>query len=312
MKLLTKETRWNGGETVVALGMFDGVHEGHAQLIRRANHLAALYDLSSVVLTYDAHPLSVLAPEKAPRALSTRAEKVAQIARLRADALVLRPFTAAYAALEPEAFVRQLTDTLHPRHIVIGFNYSFGARGRGTPQLLRELGEKYGFETHIVDAVRVAGDTVSSTRVRAALEAGDVALCTALLGRYYTVSGEIMHGKQLGRTLGFPTANLDWPGMKALPPRGVYAAYAWIEGERYGAALNIGRHPTAPEGAPTLEAHLLDCHQELYGKHMRLELVAFLRGEQKFDSLDALKAQITRDAQNARARLAQEGAHGAE
>ena len=101
MKLLTKETRWNGVETVVALGMFDGVHEGHAQLIRRANHLAALYDLSSVVLTYDAHPLSVLAPEKAPRALSTRAEKVAQIARLRADALVLRPFTAAYAALEP-------------------------------------------------------------------------------------------------------------------------------------------------------------------------------------------------------------------
>lgn len=303
MKLLTQENQWCGGETVVALGMFDGVHEGHAQLIRRANHLAALHDLKSVVLTYDAHPLSVLAPEKAPRALSTREEKVAQIAALRPDALVLRPFTAAYAALEPEEFIRRLAKHLHPRHIVVGFNYSFGARGRGTPDMLRQLGEKYGFETHVMDAVRQCGEPVSSTRVRAALEEGDLPTCTALLGRYYAVSGEIMHGKQLGRTIGFPTANLDWPTHKALPPRGVYAAFAWIEGVRYGAALNIGRHPTAPEGVPTLEAHLLDCDGELYGKHMRLELVSFLRGEQKFESLEALKMQIAQDAQNARAYL---------
>lgn len=304
MKLLTRERQWDGGETVLALGMFDGVHEGHAQLIRQANHLAALYDQSSVVLTYGTHPLSVVAPEKVPRALSTRAEKVVQIARLRPDALVLRPFTAAYAALEPEAFVQRLAECLHPRHIVVGFNYSFGAHGRGTPQLLRALGETYGFETHIMDAVNIGGEPVSSTRVRAALEAGDLPLCTALLGRYYTISGEIMHGKQLGRTLGFPTANLDWPETKALPPRGVYAALAWIEGECYGAALNIGRHPTVPEGAPTLEAHLLDCNRELYGKPMRLELVEFLRGERRFESLDALKAQVATDIRHARERLA--------
>lgn len=305
MKIFTHESQWGGGETVVALGMFDGVHEGHAQLIRRANHLAALYDLESVVLTYVTHPLSVLAPEKAPRALSTREEKVVQIAALKTDALILRPFTKDYAALEPEEFVSRMVRHLRPRHIVVGFNYSFGARGRGTPEMLVQLGKRFGFETHIVDAVSLGGETVSSTRVRTALETGDMALCSALMGRNYTISGVISRGKQLGRTLGFPTANLSWPKHKALPPRGVYAAYAWIEGERYGAALNIGKHPTAPEGEPTLEAHLLDFNGDVYGKHMRLELVKFLRGEVKFESLDALKAQIAQDALDARAALAE-------
>lgn len=305
MKIFTHESQWGGGETVVALGMFDGVHEGHAQLIRRANHLAALYDLESVVLTYVTHPLSVLAPEKAPRALSTREEKVVQIAALKTDALILRPFTKDYAALEPEEFVSRMVRHLHPRHIVVGFNYSFGARGRGTPEMLVQLGKRFGFETHIVDAVSLGGETVSSTRVRTALETGDMVLCSALMGRNYTISGVISRGKQLGRTLGFPTANLSWPKNKALPPRGVYAAYAWIEGERYGAALNIGKHPTAPEGEPTLEAHLLDFNGDVYGKHMRLELVKFLRGEVKFESLDALKAQIAQDALDARAALAE-------
>lgn len=305
MKIITHESRWNGGETVVALGMFDGVHAGHAQLIRHANHLAALYDLESVVLTYGAHPLRVLAPEKAPRALSTREEKAVQIAALKTDALILRPFTKAYAALEPEEFVRRMVKHLHPRHIVVGFNYSFGARGKGTPEMLRALGKRYGFVTHILDAVSMDGETVSSTRVRAALESGDMALCSALLGRHYTISGVIARGKQLGRTLGFPTANLRWPKEKALPLRGVYAAYAWIEGERYGAALNIGKHPTAPEGEPTLEAYLLDFAGDVYGKHMRLELVKFLRGEVKFESLDALKAQIAQDALDARAALSE-------
>lgn len=303
MKLLRHEEQWRGGETVVALGMFDGVHLGHAQLVTRANHLAALHDMQSVVLTYDAHPLAVLAPARAPRALSTRAEKTALISRLRADALIMRPFDAAYASLSPEDFVREMVHALHPRHIVVGFNYTFGYRGSGTPQTLRTLGAQYGFETHVVEAVRICDEPVSSTRVRDALFAGEIALCTRLLGRPYAISGVIAHGKHLGHQLGFPTANLRWPAHKALPPRGVYAAYAHIEGEVYGAALNIGRHPTAPEGEATLEAHLLGTKGDFYGKHMRLELIEFLRGEQKFESLDALRAQIACDVQNTKAHL---------
>lgn len=300
MRLLTREAQWQGGETVVALGMFDGVHLGHAALIRKANALAALHDLHSVVLTYDAHPLAVIHPERVPCALTTREEKVSAIAHLRPDALVMRPFDAPYAALPPEAFVRALCSTLRVRHMVIGFNYSFGAKGAGNPETLLALGGKYGFTTHVVGAVEVDGLPVSSTRIREALSRGDMALCEKLLGRPYSIGGQIVQGKQLGRKLGFPTANLHFPRRKALPPFGVYAAFAWIEKQRYPAVINIGQHPTAPEGQGTIEAHLIDAKEDLYGKSMHLDIKQFLRTEQKFASLDALKAQIAKDTARAK------------
>lgn len=298
MRLLTSQSAWCGTETVLALGMFDGVHEGHAQLIRTANHLAALHDLQSVVLTFDTHPLEVLSPKNAPGALSNRAEKVCQIASLRPNALIMRPFDADYAALLPEAFVKELSETLKPRFIVVGFNYSFGHKGMGTPDTLIEFGKRYGFETVIVGAVEIGDEPVSSTRIRRALSEGDVQLAQTLLGRPYTICGVIKKGKGLGHTLGFPTANLSIPVKKASLPRGVYAAKVWMEGDTYNAVLNIGKHPTTPDGEPSIEVHLLDAKGDFYGKHMRIELLEFLRPEKKFDSLDDLKAQIARDKQN--------------
>ena len=301
MKLLTHERQWQGGETVIALGMFDGVHEGHAMLMRKANELAALHDLTSVVYTFSSHPMATFAPERVPPQLETRSEKVQVIAQLGVDVAVLRPFDRAYAALSPEEFVRTLTESLHPRHIIIGFNYSFGCKGAGKAQDMVALGEKYGFETHVVDEVQMDGLPVSSTRIRAEIAKGNMEEAARLLGRPYSLCGVVEHGKKLGRRLDFPTANLRWDSCKALPPKGVYAALAYVRGDWYVAAVNVGEHPTAPGGSKmTVEANLIGYEgEEFYGCHMRLLLYKQLRGEKKFESLEALREAVMANREEA-------------
>ena len=296
MKLLTHERQWRGGETVVAFGMFDGVHEGHARLMRTANELAALHDLTSVVYTFSSHPMATFAPDRVPPQLETRSEKVRTIAQLGVDVAVLRPFDRAYAALSPEEFVRSFAEALHPRHVVIGFNYSFGCKGAGKAEDMIRLGKAFGFETHVVPEVQIGGLPVSSTRIRAAVGEGDMEEAERLLGRPYALCGVVEHGKQLGRRLDFPTANLRWDRSKALPPKGVYAALAFVRGTWYMAAVNIGEHPTAPGGRMTVEANLIGYEGgEFYGCHMRLLLCRRLRAEKKFDSLEALREEVMRN-----------------
>ena len=296
MKLLTHERQWRGGETVVAFGMFDGVHEGHARLMRTANELAALHDLTSVVYTFSSHPMATFAPDRVPPQLETRSEKVRTIAQLGVDVAVLRPFDRAYAALSPEEFVRSFAEALHPRHVVIGFNYSFGCKGAGKAEDMIRLGKAFGFETHVVPEVQIGGLPVSSTRIRAAVGEGDMEEAEKLLGRPYALCGVVEHGKQLGRRLDFPTANLRWDRSKALPPKGVYAALAFVRGTWYMAAVNIGEHPTAPGGRMTVEANLIGYEGgEFYGCHMRLLLCRRLRAEKKFDSLQALREEVMRN-----------------
>lgn len=301
MKLLTHERQWQGGETVIALGMFDGVHEGHAMLMRKANELAALHDLTSVVYTFSSHPMATFAPERVPPQLETRSEKVQAIAQLGVDVAVLRPFDRMYAALSPEEFVRSLADALHPRHVIIGFNYSFGCKGAGKAQDMVALGKQYGFETHVVDEVQMDGLPVSSTRIRGEIARGDMEEAARLLGRPYALCGVVEHGKKLGRKLDFPTANLRWDAFKALPPKGVYAALAYVRGDWYVAAVNIGEHPTAPGGSRmTVEANLIGYEgEEFYGCHMRLLFYKRLRGEKKFESLDALREAVMTNREEA-------------
>ena len=296
MILLTHEDRWRGGETAIAFGMFDGVHEGHARLMRTANELAALHDLTSVVYTFSSHPMATFAPDRVPPQLETRSEKVRTIAQLGVDVAVLRPFDRAYAALSPEEFVRSFAEALHPRHVVIGFNYSFGCKGAGKAEDMIRLGKAFGFETHVVPEVQIDGLPVSSTRIRAAVGEGDMEEAEKLLGRPYALCGVVEHGKQLGRRLDFPTANLRWDRSKALPPKGVYAALAFVRGTWYMAAVNIGEHPTAPGGRMTVEANLIGYEGgEFYGCHMRLLLCRRLRAEKKFDSLEALREEVMRN-----------------
>ena len=302
MILLTHERQWRGGETAVAFGMFDGVHEGHAQLMRKANELAALYDLKSVVYTFSSHPMATYAPDRVPPQLETRSEKIRSIAQLGIDAAVLRPFDRAYAAQSPEEFVQAFVSALHPKHVVIGFNYSFGKMGAGKAADMRRFGEQYGFETHVVDEVQIGCLPVSSTRVRAAVAQGNMEEAARLLGRPYAICGVIQRGKQLGSRLDFPTANLLWPKKKAIPPKGVYAARAYVDEAWYIAAVNVGTHPTAPGGPPTIEANLLDYDGgALYDRHMRLLLCSFVRSEKKFDSLEQLRAEVMKNREQVRA-----------
>ena len=296
MILLTHERQWRGGETVVAFGMFDGVHTGHAHLMRKANELAALYDLTSVVYTFSSHPMATYAPDKVPPQLNTRCEKIKALMHMGVDAAVLRPFDTDYASQSPEEFVRAFVDALHPKHVVIGFNYSFGRKGAGNAENMIRFGREMGFATHVVPEVQMDGEPVSSTRIRRAVAEGNMEEATRLLGRPYQLCGVVQHGKKLGRKFDFPTANMPWPKHKAMPPKGVYAALCDVNGEQYMAAVNVGTHPTAPGGEATIEANLLDFDGgDLYGKHMRVSLCSFVRPEKKFESMDALREEVMRN-----------------
>ena len=298
MVIFSHEQDWNGGETAIAFGMFDGVHLGHRQLIETTCHAAKAQGLTSVVFTFSNHPLSVITPDRIPEELDTAEEKLNDIALCGADAAVMRPFDAEFAGLSPEQFVDNIVDAMHPRVFVIGFNYSFGARGRGRSEDMRRLGRIHGVETRIVDRVEIRGETVSSSRIRQALLEGDTELASEMLGRPYRIEGRVESGKHLGRVLGFPTANLSFPKGKILPRFGVYACMAHVDGCQYAAAVNVGIHPTAPDGAPTIEAYLLNyTGDSLYDESLTLEFMHFIRPEQRFESLEALTAEVRRNCE---------------
>lgn len=290
---------------VLVLGMFDGVHRGHQALLMRGDELAQEMAFPLAVCCFEPHPLRVLAPEKAPPLLTTLPEKARVMQSFGVNELCITTFDRARADQPPEDFMAELVEIYAPVVVVCGFNFTFGKGGAGNGKLLREYGRKHGFRTVIVPEVIIEGETVSSTRIRRLLAAGDIPMVSRLLGHAYTLSGKVENGKQLGRTMGFPTANVAIPCSKALPAYGVYAC--WLEtgeGAYHPAVVNVGRHPTLPEGSVTVEAHVLDGHPDLYGKHVRLSFLRFQRPETRFADKDALQEQITRDVEEARAYFA--------
>ena len=286
--------------SVLALGMFDGVHTGHAWLLRTASEWGALEELPVVVCTFSQHPLAMIRPGMVPPMLSNIAERAARMAELKVDMLAVLKFDHTMMNLSPEQFVQLLMKRFNPRHIVVGFNYSFGLGGKGDTTLLKKMGKNYGFDVHVVSPVQVEGETVSSTRVRQLLNQGDVTQAAMLLERPYTVSGVVEHGKGLGRKLGFPTANVKIPCRKALPDFGIYVAIVKTKKGAYPAVVSLGRHPTVPEGDVTLEAYILDRKLDLYGQKVRVSFLKRLRPEIKFDGIEALQEQIARDVSDAR------------
>lgn len=284
---------------VVVLGMFDGVHLGHRQLLAYARAYARRDGLPVYVVTFRRHPLEVLRSQGAPPLLTTLPQRARLMAGLGVDALFALPFTRRTANEAPEAFLDRMACIFHPRHVVAGFNYSFGRGGRGDGKMLRAFGESLGYEAHIVPPVRQGGENVSSTRIRGLIQRGEMALANELLGSAYGISGRVEQGKHVGRTMGFPTANLALPRDRVIPAYGVYAAWLYVEGSRFPTVLNVGRHPTLPEGAATIEAHVLRETIMLYGKKVRVEFLNYQRGERRFASVAELKAQITRDAAQA-------------
>lgn len=291
------------GPSVVVIGNFDGVHRGHQAVLRQARTLADARGLRCVVLTFDPHPSLVLG-RGAPPQLTTLATRVELLRQHGATDVVVEPFTTELASWTPEQFVGDLlAKRLGTRAVVVGENFRFGQNRAGDFETLRTLGAVHGLEAV---AAEIDGDhdgPFSSTRVRDAVASGDVERAAYVLGRPHALSGVVEHGDARGRTLGFPTANLGGVG-EMLPRYGVYAARASGAGTgEHGAVMNVGVRPTVDGMALRIEAHLFDFDGDLYGKRLKIVLVARLRGEQKFAGIEELRAQIAKDAEAARKRL---------
>jgi riboflavin kinase/FMN adenylyltransferase len=296
----------------VAIGNFDGVHLGHQRLMQTALAEARALGGEAVVLTFDPHPAKVLAPQLAPPLLTTRARKLELVAAQGIDACLLEPFTRELAATTPDAFVeRLLVGGLGARHVVVGYDFTYGQKRSGTVETLRAAGARLGFAVTVVPAVAIDGLVASSTKVRELLLEGNVAGARTLLGRPFDVDGPVVAGAGRGRTIGIPTANVAVEG-EILPRTGVYAVRVRSLGEpgapARDAIANLGVNPTfVKDGALSLEAHVFDFSGDLYGQRLRVEFVARLRDERRFASVDELVAQIRRDMTAAREALESHG-----
>ncbi len=280
---------------VLCLGFFDGVHLGHQALLRQGRLQADELGLSCAAVTFDRHPQALLSG--APPLLNTLEDRRALLqAPGGMDEVLILPFTPALRDLPWDRFVREiLVGRFHARALVAGHDHRFGAGGQGTPERLRGLCRELGLGCTIVPQVTQDGQAVSSTAIRAALEQGRFDRALKQLGHAHRFTGTVEHGRQLGRTLGFPTVNLHWPDALILPRFGVYGGRAFARGRWYPAMTNIGVKPTVSGERPGAESYLLGFEGDLYGSSVTLELTRFVRPEQRFDSLDALKAQIAKD-----------------
>ena len=301
------------GNAVVTSGTFDGVHVGHQQILRRLREVARLSGGPSVVITYWPHPRLVLAPPLShpePRdlyLLNTLQERIEKLREAGVDYLLIVPFTKEFAAWTSEEYIQNiLLRTVGTATLVIGYDHRFGRNREGGFDYLSQHSGRYGMRVEEIPREDVDAVGVSSTRIRRALEAGDVQTAGRYLGYAYPFTGTVVKGQQLGRTIGWPTANIHCPEpLKLVPARGVYAVWArTAAGTRHPAMLNIGVRPTVGGNlAQTVEAHLLDFEGDLYDQALTVEFIARLRDERKFSSLDELKAQLARDAEAARIML---------
>jgi riboflavin kinase/FMN adenylyltransferase len=285
----------------LAIGVFDGVHLGHQQIIRQTVADARQHDALALVITFDRHPNTVVAPDRVPPLVYSLPQKLRAIESLGADTLLQIHFDENFSRQTGEDFIRGLARDLGKiQSVCVGADFVFGHQRSGNVALLKKLGDELVFTVHGLAAVSLDDQIVSSTRIRETIRAGNLDAASQMLGRPYAISGPVGEGDRIGQKLGFPTANLDVAGL-ALPPNGVYAGLARLGKTSHRAALNIGFRPTIAVGAPQLrvEAHLLDFSGNLYGQELEITFVAKLRDEKKFASLDELKAQIARDISEA-------------
>jgi riboflavin kinase/FMN adenylyltransferase len=290
------------GPLFLAIGVFDGVHRGHQAVISTSADHAAASNGTPVVVTFDPHPEKVLRPQAAPHLLSATEHKIALIRALGVEHLLIITFDKQFAATEPEDFVRKLVIHSKPlREICVGHEWSFGKNRRGNLDLLKKLGAKFNFDVVGIPPVKINGAVVSSTAIRQAIEKGDWAKAAEMLGREYTILGTVTRGDNLGKKIGFPTANLS-AHSEQFPPNGVYVAEARIDGELYRGVINLGIRPTVSSGKSerVLEIHLFDFNRDIYGHDVEVRFLKFLRSEKKFQDLDTLVQQIRQDVEQAR------------
>ncbi|MDQ3312018.1 MAG: bifunctional riboflavin kinase/FAD synthetase [Actinomycetota bacterium] len=297
--------------SIVTIGSYDGVHLGHQVVIDHVRRVAASRGARSVVVTFDRHPASVVRPESAPKLLTDADQRLELLMATGLDATIVVTFDSRQSREEPEVFIeRVLVNALAAEVVVVGSDFHFGHDRRGNVDLLTDVGERNGFVVEPVDLLArpdAVEEPVSSTAIRRALAGGDVDVAERMLGRQFEARGVVVEGDRRGRTIGFPTANVEVPSAMCLPADGVYAG--WYErpaGETRPCAINVGRRPTFYEHAEhsLLEAHLIDFDDDLYGERARVRFAHFLRSERKFDGIDSLAEQLKRDVDNARLLLA--------
>jgi riboflavin kinase/FMN adenylyltransferase len=290
------------GPIFAAVGVFDGVHLGHQAVISTSAQHAREGGGTPIVMTFDPHPMKVLRPNNAPHLLTATEHKIQLIRALGVEHLLVIHFDREFAATPPEEFVQQLVKNSKPlREICVGHEWSFGKGRAGNLELLKKLGAQHGFTVVGIPPVTVNGEVVSSTAIRAAVEAGDLSRAAAMLGREYTILGTVKRGEQLGRKLGFPTANLS-AHSEQFPPNGVYVAEAQLDGAVLRGVANVGLRPTVASDKPQrlVELHLFELDRDIYGQDIEVRFVSYLRPEQKFQNIDALAKQIARDVEQAR------------
>lgn len=287
----------------LVLGNFDGVHQGHEHLISSAVQKAHQEGGKAGAFIFEPHPAQVLFSAKAPKLLVNLVSKTALLEKCGLDILIYNAFTLQIASWTPDEFVKTiLIDGLHVKEVFIGFNYSFGTRGSGTPETLQALGKKFGFGVNVIGPVMVEGELVSSSLIRMLLDQGNIKKASRMLGYQPFLQGTVIHGEHRGSQIGFPTANVGIEPDYMVPGKGVYAATAFIQGDlkSHDCVVNIGSKPTFYEDYPiSIEAHIVDYHEEIYGKTITLRFVNKLRDERRFASLEELVEQISKDKQKA-------------
>ncbi|MCW3096639.1 MAG: adenylyltransferase/riboflavin kinase [Chthonomonadaceae bacterium] len=289
----------------LAIGTFDGVHIGHQAIIRTAVEDAHAHGRPAIVLTFDRHPSELLAPDRVPGLLTTPNQRNAYISALGADSLVILRFDQALSQLPPNAFLQSIVkDQLGAQAIVVGVDFCFGKGRAGDVAYLTAAQAEFGFTLHALQPVMVGDLPASSTRIRERLRAGDIAGAETLLNHPFLLAGTVVGGQKLGRTLGYPTANLQLATRQVVPADGIYAVQAILDdGQVVGGACSIGNRPTIEGAGRAIETYLLDFSADIYGRGMELRFVKRLREELKFDSLDALKVQMALDVRAAHAAL---------
>ncbi len=289
---------------VVALGNFDGVHLGHRAILKAAMDRARPAGGTSFALTFDPLPAKLLFPEKAPRLLMVPEDKLELLRISGIDGVIVLNFTRELSRVSARDFVCDfLAGRIGAREVVVGHSVNFGHNREGSASVMVELGREFGFDTTVVGPVKVAGMEVSSTKIRELINAGDMRGAARLLGRYHFLHGPVVHGRERGRTIGFPTANLE-SETECLPADGVYAARVVLPDGHFGSITNIGMRPTFNETGRSIEAHIFDFNRDIYGQRIKLELIERLRGEKKFSSGQELANQIKLDVERVKEILA--------
>jgi riboflavin kinase/FMN adenylyltransferase len=304
---ITHGFRSLGTPHAVTIGNFDGLHLGHQAMLARLQDVARARGLPSCVLSFEPHPREFFTPEQAPARLSSLREKAECLQRTGIDRLHVFRFDRAFSALSPEAFIEQvLGHTLQARYVLVGDDFRYGAKRAGDFALLKQAGASLGFDAEFLPTVEVAGERSSSTAVRQALAAGELAHAARLLGRPYSISGRVVHGDKLGRDIGFPTANIQLKHNRP-PLQGIFAVeLCGLNGEPLPGVASLGKRPTVKgaDAVPVLEVHLFDFSADIYGRRVRVDFLHKLRDEEKYPDLDSLVAQIRRDVDNAKQFLA--------